>query len=394
MVKRVARFLGFRRDQYWYVADYLWYGTITSFAASDSLLMLRSHIVTLSQKKPKMLEAIGSPRILTLSVAIFCVLVFLLDPSGSNAGSICLYPSRVVTHFEIYRIATAPFFHGGFFHILFNIIAWMFIARDFEKMTGTLAAAYSIFVLLIPLTAIFHCLAAYLVDALSGTNCRNACAIGISGILFALLVVNLESSPGTSVNVCGLFTMPSRWYPWLLALVLQLFSPNLSFLGHLSGITMGYILVFGYLERITPADYKLAELEENLRLTSLPLWLPSTTYTGIAMIGRSTLPETNASDNHSFPDRVRDGWSGITSWFSGSTTSTSQPFSGHGRTLGGGEGTASVAGRVPPTSRLLQTPPTRKMPSQHDQSESEAQDDKGGNVDDETPGSAAMNGQQ
>lgn len=310
-----------------------------------------------------MLTAIGSPRLLTLFIALVCILLFLLRIARSDISIVCFIPSRVLTRFEIYRIFTGPFFHGGLLHILFNIIAWMFIGKDYEKAVGTLPAAYSVFILLIPLIAILHCCAAYLIDALAETHSRTQCTIGISGVLFALLVVNIEASAVPSISVFGLFRLPSRWYPWLLALVLQLLSPNLSFLGHLSGITLGYALAFGYLHLLTPSESRFSAIEDSLGLTSIPLWLPTTTASSIGMMGRPLLPQNNQPQASSFSERMQAGWSGITSWFSRPTESSSQVFSGHGRTLGG-EGSSAPMGRVPPTSRLLQEAEKNSQDSQ------------------------------
>lgn len=329
--------------------------------------MARSRVVTFTDRKSNMLEAIGSPRLLTLVVAGVCLILFLAQVSRSRLGAICLAPDRIVTRFEVYRIFTAPFFHGGFFHILFNTIAWMIIGRDYERATGTLAATYSIFVLLIPLIAVVHCATAYLIDALARTSFRHECAVGISGVLFALLVVNVELSPGSSVNVFGLFSMPKLWYPLALALVLQLLSPGLSLLGHLSGIALGYALVYGYLQRLSPSDYKLEDFEISTGLSSVPLWQPLTTSTGMPVAGRSALPETSeTSGEASFSGGLQAGWSRMTSWFSrDSSTGTAQPFSGHGQTLGGG-GSPTTAGRVPPNSRLIQEAESQSKPKPSD----------------------------
>lgn len=314
-----------------------------------------------------MLEAIGSPKTLTVSVAALCIVLFLFRVSQPNLGAVCLLPASVVARLQIYRIATAPFFHGGFFHILFNIIAWMIVARDYEKYSGTLASLYTIFVLLIPLMAVLHCGAAYLIDAIAGTSARLECAVGISGVLFALLVINVERSGGTSVSIFGLFNMPTRWYPLALAGVLQLLSPGLSLMGHLSGIVMGYLVSFGHLDVLTPSDFKLEELERSWNLSSIPLWQTVSASNGFDVLQRGTLPQTNDSPGSSVWERMRGSGGSGNFWFSRSSTSAvAQPFAGQGRPLGSAEtpveevrppATTEIripAGRVPPNSRLLQ----------------------------------------
>ncbi|CDF34719.1 unnamed protein product [Chondrus crispus] len=312
-----------------------------------------NRVVTLTEYKLKMLEAIGSPRLLTLFIATVCVVLYLAQAYQARPGAICLSPSKVFTQLAVYRIFTSPFFHGGLFHILFNTIAWMIIGRDYERTIGTLAATYSIFVLLIPLIAILHCSAAYLIDALAQTSFRNECAIGLSGVLFAILVVNVEVSPGTSVNVFGFFSMPKRWYPWALAAILQLLSPRLSILGHLSGIVLGYALVYGYLNRLSPSDYKLEDFEITTGLASMPLWQPLTTSTGMPVAGASVLPQTTSPYVESGSAGRPSPWSQFTSWFSSVFSGgNDRPFAGQGRPLGSGDPSAT-GGRVPQNSRLI-----------------------------------------
>lgn len=300
-----------------------------------------------------MLDLIGNPRLLTVSVAVICILIFITQ-LGGGIGGVCLYPARIVSRFEIYRLVTFPYFHAGFIHILFNMIAWIYLGKEFERMMGTLGAAYSILVLFVPLSAILHCTAAFLLDALAGTRFRYECAIGISGVLFSILVFNLQMSGTTSVSFFGMINIPSRWYPWILALLLQLISSRLSLLGHLSGIVLGYALAYGWLSNFSPSEFKLQDIEENMGFISWPLWQSVPSAMGISFGGGGNLPQTSNSDRP-FAERFQSAWEGLKSWFSwgNSSGSSNEPFTGEGRTLGGGSPRAP-GGRVPPTSRLLQ----------------------------------------
>ncbi|KAH7281249.1 hypothetical protein KP509_36G037600 [Ceratopteris richardii] len=69
----------------------------------------------------------------------------------------------------------------------------------------------------------------------------NHCAIGFSGVLFALKVVLNWNSP-TFTNVYGIM-VPSRHAAWAELLLIQMFVPGSSFLGHLCGIMAGLVYV-------------------------------------------------------------------------------------------------------------------------------------------------------
>ena len=48
-----------------------------------------------------------------------------------------LVPADVVTRFYVWQLVTYLFLHGGFFHILFNMLALWFFGKDLEDIWGT-----------------------------------------------------------------------------------------------------------------------------------------------------------------------------------------------------------------------------------------------------------------
>ena len=59
------------------------------------------------------------------------------------------------------------------------------------------------------------------------------CAIGFSGVIFGLIVVDNSTSSSKDRSIFGLFKVPSPAYPWALLVLFQIMMPNVSFLGHL-----------------------------------------------------------------------------------------------------------------------------------------------------------------
>ena len=71
-----------------------------------------------------------------------------------------------------------------------------------------------------------------------GQALAHQCAIGFSGVVFGLIVIDNSVSHATSRSIFGLFTVPARVYPWALMVLWQLLLPSVSFLGHLTGIVV------------------------------------------------------------------------------------------------------------------------------------------------------------
>lgn len=62
------------------------------------------------------------------------------------------------------------------------------------------------------------------------------CAVGFSGVVFGLVVVDNQLSGAASRSILGFFTVPAKAYPWALVVFWQLLVPQASFLGHLAGV--------------------------------------------------------------------------------------------------------------------------------------------------------------
>lgn len=70
----------------------------------------------------------------------------------------------------------------------------------------------------------------------------HGCAVGFSGILFALKVVHNHTNPGGQTNYYGL-RIANKYASWAELLIIQLIYPNASFIGHLSGIIAGFVYI-------------------------------------------------------------------------------------------------------------------------------------------------------
>ena len=51
-------------------------------------------------------------------------------------------------------------------------------------------------------------------------------SVGFSGVLFALVVVDIHKSDVATRSVMGFVSVPSKWYPWALLVLLQVRSPR------------------------------------------------------------------------------------------------------------------------------------------------------------------------
>jgi hypothetical protein len=145
----------------------------------------------------------------------------------------------------VWRVFTSPFFHNGFLHLALNMSAWVPLSSSLERLVGTVQFTY-IVLLFAALGGGLHALAGASAVHASESMPRE-CAVGLSGVIFSLVVVDAHLSPAITRSLFGVVSVPTRYYPLALLALLQLLLPSASLLGHLSGVLVGYAYAWGWL---------------------------------------------------------------------------------------------------------------------------------------------------
>jgi rhomboid domain-containing protein 1 len=147
-------------------------------------------------------------------------------------------------------------------HIGMNMMSTAAISSMLEKRMGTLQHVMTILWAML-LTSCVYTIAAFfmhLVFGMDGLMYQHS--VGFSGVLFHLSVLECNMTPHRSRSVFGFLTVPAYLYPWALLVVLQLFMPNLSLMGHLAGVLTGTLQFFGVFDAILVSDAYLQEMEK------------------------------------------------------------------------------------------------------------------------------------
>jgi membrane associated rhomboid family serine protease len=126
-------------------------------------------------------------------------------------------------------------------HLYYNSLSFLHKGAQLERPTsrGAVGLAALLAVLTV-LTPIF-----YVGLAVAGSSFMPGLyrqqAVGFSGVIFALKVVCQTSSAGS--EVVGGVQVPAKLAAWAELVLIQLISPNASFMGHLAGILAGLAVV-------------------------------------------------------------------------------------------------------------------------------------------------------
>eukprot|EP01031_Cornospumella_fuschlensis_P044978 gene44978-55018_t len=108
-------------------------------------------------------------------------------------------------------------------------------------------------------------------------------AVGYSGVLFSYALIESFHAADTMRSVMGMFSVPTKIYPFVLLLLLQFILPNISFSGHLSGILAGIVIISGLAtDYLIPSNETFERIEPCLipaSVRSMASYRPLTTKT-------------------------------------------------------------------------------------------------------------------
>jgi membrane associated rhomboid family serine protease len=150
-----------------------------------------------------------------------------------------LRPTDVLTRFYVWELATYLFLHGGFWHILMNMLFLWFFGKDLEDIWGTRRF----------LQFYFFCgvgagLIVVLANYLFGS--RTTPTIGASGAIYGVLLVAAVLWPDRII-IFYIFPIKLKYLVMIMGALafFGLGDPNsgVSQVAHLSGMGFGYIFL-------------------------------------------------------------------------------------------------------------------------------------------------------
>uniref|UniRef100_A0A5S6QVR6 Peptidase S54 rhomboid domain-containing protein n=1 Tax=Trichuris muris TaxID=70415 RepID=A0A5S6QVR6_TRIMR len=218
------------------------------------------------------LAAYGLERIppATLLLIVFQTLAYIgfipvLD--AYKIASHCLQPSKIIYKKQLERLFYPTYMHADDMHLYYNMVSFLLKGVQLEPFFGTRYFLFLIvtFGMLINMLIVLLSYAAHNVG-FGSLNLMRQCAVGFSGVIFALKVLCQEYDPmsrqyGFLRRHRSLLNLSC----WSELLLIQLATPNASFVGHLCGILIGIFYTRGFLKDILDLIYPGTYLRSHYR---------------------------------------------------------------------------------------------------------------------------------
>lgn len=199
------------------------------------------------------LYQIGLNRIppVTLATLIAQVTIFLnvwrrFNVRLPRIRDACVSVVHVWHHGQWRRLLWASFLHVDEWHLYYNMASFVWKGLSVERRMGSARFLYVLAVFSLLVNLLLVALNVLAVRVLEEDRYYTDCAVGFSGVIFALKVLTTYDLPsGHVTSVMGLFAVPTRLACWVELVVTSLLFPNVSFVGHLAGILVGMLYVRG-----------------------------------------------------------------------------------------------------------------------------------------------------
>ncbi|CAG5124541.1 unnamed protein product [Candidula unifasciata] len=178
------------------------------------------------------------PATLALIVGQTAIFLDMFPKLFPTVDTVCLNPFMVYHNKEWRRLVLGALSHGSDMHLYYNMLSLFYKGSWLEKRFGTVYFVYLISIFTVLTSIVYIGLELLLGNMLS-------CAVGFSGVLFAIKVLTTHYSPNEPTRLLGFIPVPSKHIYWAELLLIQMLVPNASFVGHLAGILVGLAYIWG-----------------------------------------------------------------------------------------------------------------------------------------------------
>ncbi|XP_041850694.1 rhomboid-related protein 4 [Melanotaenia boesemani] len=192
---------------------------------------------------------VGLENIPPITLAVLALNVYLYLFPAAPLLQACVSVKQAYWFKEWRRLLLSPFHHVDDWHLYFNMVSFLWKGIRLERRLGGAWFLYLLSVFSVLTGVVYLVLEMLLTELTQDESYSMACAVGFSGVLFALKVLSNHYHPGGVTYVMGL-PVSNRYASWVELVLIHITAPGTSFIGHLAGILVGLLYTVGPLKTI------------------------------------------------------------------------------------------------------------------------------------------------
>eukprot|EP00245_Coleochaete_scutata_P006412 TRINITY_DN20837_c0_g1_i1.p1 TRINITY_DN20837_c0_g1~~TRINITY_DN20837_c0_g1_i1.p1 ORF type:complete len:268 (+),score=22.68 TRINITY_DN20837_c0_g1_i1:371-1174(+) len=217
--------------------------------------------------RPLVFDVIQKP-VTSILISICTGLWVYIQNKGVGYGDVGVSYENIVVEKQYWRVITACFSHISFLHLVFNMSS-LWSLGVVEKLPDLGSVYYLKHTLVLVIASEVLCVAIYhvLIHRYRIEHYKRVIAVGYSGVVFGWMTVLSQKMPTSTLDVFGVLSLPINLAPFESLIFTSILVPQASFIGHLSGIIVGYSIAFGLWRGLT--DYWAVNLSIWVALTCI-----------------------------------------------------------------------------------------------------------------------------
>ncbi|XP_069753392.1 rhomboid-related protein 4 isoform X2 [Narcine bancroftii] len=196
---------------------------------------------------------VGFDNIPPVTLLTMALNIFLFLSPIKPLMNVCINVHETWNRQDWKRLFYSPFHHADDWHLYFNMVSMLYKGIRLEQRLGSNWFAYMLSVFSVLTGVTYLVLETILAELMHDELYKIQCAVGFSGVLFALKVVNGYYNPGGITYVMGI-PVREQYACWAELVAIHLIAPRSSFVGHLSGIIVGLMYIKGPLKKLMEGD--------------------------------------------------------------------------------------------------------------------------------------------
>ncbi|NXU58329.1 RHBL4 protein, partial [Turnix velox] len=171
------------------------------------------------------ISQVGLHNIPSVTLGVLALNVFLFLNPVSPLSEVCISVEEGFYRKNWQRLLLSPFHHADDWHLYYNMVSMLWKGIMLERKLKSLWFAYIIAVFSVLVGVVYMVLEFILTRVLDDPSYEMNCAVGFSGVLFALKVLNNHYNRGRVSSVLGL-QISSKYACWVELVAIHLISPG------------------------------------------------------------------------------------------------------------------------------------------------------------------------
>ncbi|CAL8347928.1 unnamed protein product [Arctogadus glacialis] len=192
---------------------------------------------------------VGLDNVPPVTLGVLGLNVYLYLFPAAPLMQACVSVQKAYWHGDWRRLFLSPFHHVDDWHLYFNLTSFLWKGINLERRMGGAWFLYVLSVFSLLTGLVYLGLEAGLTLLTDDHSYSAQCAVGFSGVLFALKILSNHYHPGGVTHVLGL-RVDNRYASWVELVLIHLTNPGTSLIGHLAGILVGLLYTAGPLKSI------------------------------------------------------------------------------------------------------------------------------------------------